>query len=104
MTKADPELEGFARLIEVLDPWSGPGTPEDDGVIIYLKPTLVSSDPCELLGYGAVNNKFPNDSTADQWFGESHFESYRALGHVVATASRDTVASEMNRLLALGPS
>jgi hypothetical protein len=30
--------------------------------------------------------------------------AYRALGHVVATASRDTVASEMNRLLALAPS
>jgi len=27
---------------------------------------------------------FPHESTADQWFKESQFESYRALGYHVA--------------------
>src|SRR5580700_10518693 len=28
-----------------------PDTPEEDGTIIYLKPTLVESDPCDVLAY-----------------------------------------------------
>jgi hypothetical protein len=28
--------------------------------------------------------QFPHESTADQWFDESQFESYRALGYHIA--------------------
>jgi hypothetical protein len=38
---------------------------------------------------------FPHESTADQWFGESQFESYRALGyHVAGQAFADLQRSE----------
>lgn len=76
-----------------------PGSPAGDGVIIYLKPTLLSEDPSDLLGYTTVNRHFPHDPTADQWFDETHFESYRALGEVVGAASSEQIASEMSRLL-----
>jgi hypothetical protein len=40
----------------------------------------------------AANAKFPHDTTLNQWFTESQFESYRALGAhaiVMITAQRD---------------
>jgi hypothetical protein len=36
--------------------------------------------PVDVRSYGTVNPKFPHESTLDQWFGESRFESYRRLG------------------------
>ena len=32
------------------------------------------------MAYGRSDKTFPHDSTANQWFSESQFESYRALG------------------------
>ena len=57
-----------------------PGNPADDGILIYVKPALQASDSADLLGYSRTNPAFPHDSTVDQWFDESHFENYRALG------------------------
>ena len=37
-----------------------------------------------LLSYIRMQNMFPHHSTVDQWFGESTFESYRALGEQLA--------------------
>ena len=36
--------------------------------------------PAEVRAYGATSPAFPHESTANQWFSESQFESYRALG------------------------
>lgn len=36
--------------------------------------------PADIRAYGEKNLKFPHQSTANQWFGESQFESYRKLG------------------------
>ena len=33
-----------------------------------------------MRSYAIANADFPHDSTANQWFGESQLESYRALG------------------------
>ena len=36
------------------------------------------------MNYAKAHPEFPNESTADQWFTEAQFESYRALGrHMV---------------------
>lgn len=76
-----------------------PGNPADDGVLIYLKPALVAVDPADVLGYASRNCAFPNDSTANQWFDESHFENYRAMGEATGRASLSTVAAAVQRLL-----
>jgi hypothetical protein len=40
--------------------------------------------PKDVFNYGLECREFPHESTADQWFSETQFESYRALGrHVV---------------------
>jgi hypothetical protein len=66
-------------------------SPEDDGLIIYLRPTLVAGDPVDVLGYKLANPDFPDDTTANQWFDEAHFENYRDLGQVTGTAAEATI-------------
>ncbi|MEO8573618.1 MAG: hypothetical protein ABI481_06585, partial [Pyrinomonadaceae bacterium] len=52
----------------------------DDGVLIYIKPTLDGCEPVDVVNYSKKHPTFPHESTADQWFGEMQFESYRSLG------------------------
>ena len=54
--------------------------PGQDGILLYIKSSLTGDEPTDVLSYAAQNEDFPNQSTADQWFDESQFESYRALG------------------------
>jgi hypothetical protein len=55
-----------------------------DGILLYIKSSLTGDEPTDVLSYAAQNSDFPNQSTADQWFDESQFESYRALGeHII---------------------
>ena len=56
------------------------------GEIVYLKPTFypVAIDDVGVRNYGLSNADFPHQSTAEQWFDESQFESYRALGFEIA--------------------
>jgi hypothetical protein len=56
----------------------GPNAP--DGVLIYFKPVLCGNEPRDVLNYNAQNETFPQQTTVDQFFGESQFESYRQLG------------------------
>jgi hypothetical protein len=51
-----------------------------DGVLLYLKATLSGNEPADVRSYADAHPAFPHESTADQWFGEAQFESYRALG------------------------
>jgi hypothetical protein len=55
-----------------------------DGYLLYIKPSLTGGEPADVLQYRAAHAEFPHESTSDQWFGESQFESYRKLGHRVA--------------------
>jgi len=56
----------------------------EDGILVYLKPSLSGDEPADVHHYAAENNGFPHQTTADQFFNESQFESYRRLGlHVV---------------------
>jgi hypothetical protein len=53
----------------------------DPSWLIYIKPTYYyETAPVDVRSYGAVNPTFPHETTLDQWFGESQFESYRRLG------------------------
>ena len=51
-----------------------------EGKLIYIKPGLYEDAPADVKAYAAANAKFPHDVTLNQWFTESQFESYRALG------------------------
>lgn len=77
----------------------------DDGVIVYLKPALVAGDPTDVVGYATTNPDFPDDTTANQWFDEAHFENYRALGQVTGNAVEKTIREVVDCLMTrTGPS
>jgi len=54
------------------------------GKLLYLKATLTGDEPADVLEYQRRQSAFPHQTTGDQWFDESQFESYRMLGHHVA--------------------
>jgi hypothetical protein len=61
--------------------------PEDSGapgVVVYIKSSLTGDEPADILSYKKEHPTFPHDTTVNQWFTESQFESYRRLGHHVA--------------------
>jgi hypothetical protein len=69
---------GFAHgTIEYVD---RDGKKIGDGEIVYIKPCLLPDAPAAVLAFAASSDAFPHESTGDQWFSESQFESYRSLG------------------------
>lgn len=76
-----------------------PESPEEDGTIIYLKPALVAGDPDDVLAFAKKDKAFPHDTTANQWFDENHFESYRALGEASGTGASEVIGGEIRRIL-----
>jgi hypothetical protein len=55
-----------------------------DGILVYLKPSLTGDEPLDVLHYATTDPTFPHQTTVDQFFGEAQFESYRRLGaHIV---------------------
>jgi hypothetical protein len=51
------------------------------GTLIVIKPTLLPGLPADLYGYKIAQPTFPQQTTADQFFDEAQFESYRELGY-----------------------
>jgi hypothetical protein len=63
----------------------GPNGPDgraiEKGTILYIKPGYHGTEhSAGIRSYATSNPSFPHDDTANQWFGESQMESYRALG------------------------
>jgi hypothetical protein len=56
------------------------GKDAPDGVLVYIKPACYGDEPRDIYEYFKTNLTFPHETTADQFFSESQFESYRMLG------------------------
>jgi hypothetical protein len=54
------------------------------GTLIYIKASVTNDEPVDVAEFRKRHAEFPHTSTANQFFDESHFESYRELGHHVA--------------------
>ena len=54
------------------------------GILVYVKTSLTGDEPGDVLNYNTDHPDFPHQPTLDQFFTESQFESYRALGEHVA--------------------
>jgi hypothetical protein len=76
---------------------------QEPGILLYIKSSLTGDEPTDVQRYAAQNEAFPHQSTADQWFDEAQFESYRALGeHIVNSIFKkigdsNTVGSKTNK-------
>ncbi|HVW87240.1 MAG TPA: hypothetical protein VHB50_21285, partial [Bryobacteraceae bacterium] len=59
------------------------------GYLLYLKSSVTGDESVGIAQYRSVHPSFPHETTADQFFSEDQFESYRSLGyHVVKHALR----------------
>jgi Patatin-like phospholipase len=70
----------------------------EDGILVYLKTSMTGDEPPDVVNYQRQHPDFPHQTTADQWFAESQFESYRRLGqHVVEQLFEpvETVVSQL---------
>jgi hypothetical protein len=65
------------------------------GYLVYLKNSLTGDEPGPVLNYKSDNAGFPHESTADQFFDDDQFESYRALGvHIAEHAFSQWVTTD----------
>lgn len=61
------------------------------GYLIYLKASVSGDESVDITQYRSSHPTFPHETTADQFFSEDQFESYRKLGqHVVEHSMRGT--------------
>ncbi len=56
------------------------GEMQPSGILIYVKACLTGDESTDLREYKKKNAFFPHQSTADQFYDEAQFESYRKLG------------------------
>ncbi len=56
----------------------------DVSTLLYIKPTLIGDEPADVRRYHTEHPAFPHESTADQFFDEAQWESYRRLGEHIA--------------------
>jgi hypothetical protein len=60
------------------------------GLLLYFKASLTGDEPEDVQEYRSRFAEFPHQSTADQFFTESQFESYRVLGlHIARIALQE---------------
>jgi hypothetical protein len=80
-----------------LEPNQAPMDPEFDGMLIYIKPAFYGlTEPRDVYNYGIANERFPHESTSDQFYSESQLESYRALGsYIIGRICSDTSLSDL---------
>jgi hypothetical protein len=77
------------------------------GQILYFKSGLTGAEPNDVKDYRRLYSVFPQQSTADQWFDESQFESYRELGWHAANeilARANSPAPSIDTVFAAAPS
>ena len=80
--KCGKDTVGFA-LARIAYPEAG-GDKSKHGWLLYIKPTYLEDLPVDVRAYAAAHGDFPHETTTDQWFSESQFESYRQLGEFLA--------------------
>jgi hypothetical protein len=56
----------------------GPDAPT--GRLVFVKPAILGDEPADVAEYHKAHHDFPQQTTADQFFDEDQFESYRTLG------------------------
>jgi hypothetical protein len=76
--------------------------------ILLLKPSLTGDEPLDVLNYAKEHPTFPQETTADQFFDEAQWESYRKLGqhiadHVIGPAGDDGFTTLFSPWRAMSP-
>ncbi|MFH7320235.1 patatin-like phospholipase family protein [Desulfurivibrio sp. D14AmB] len=76
--------DGYSRKHYVVGRILYPDRPWQRSWLIILKNTMTKDEIAPLLNYKHKHPEFPHETTADQFFTEEQFESYRTLGRNAA--------------------
>jgi hypothetical protein len=71
----------------------------EPGWLLYLKSSITGNEPTDVEEYRRLFPVFPQQSTGDQFFSESQFESYRRLGLHVARSALDHIGPDLQHRL-----
>lgn len=77
----DPKIGRYCALARIRYSAVDDISEADDGILIYIKPTLNGKEAADIVNYSSANPDFPHETTADQFYSETQFESYRSLGY-----------------------
>lgn len=71
-----------------------------DSVVIFIKPALPAGLAGDVGHYARTHPSFPQETTADQFFDEAQWESYRALGQTLSARlfAQDVFGAVASRL------
>ena len=72
------------------------GVPGCSGLLLYIKPSLTGNEPADIFNYRNIDANFPHQSTADQWFDETQFESYRKLGYHIGRSVLSDICAALD--------
>lgn len=78
--KYAPYKGAFLAVADIVYPESETAANKRQGILLYLKPGVYGNEPTSVRSYWNLHPDFPHEPTTNQWFGESQFEAYRALG------------------------
>lgn len=56
------------------------GDEAEPGWLLYIKPAFYGIESADVINYALANPLFPHETTGDQMYSETQFESYRMLG------------------------
>ncbi|HIE01145.1 MAG TPA: hypothetical protein EYP59_12800 [Thiotrichaceae bacterium] len=71
---------------------------DKNGTLLYIKTAMTGNESEDLLAYRRQNTSFPDETTADQFFNEAQFESYRKLGEIEGQAVCPEIKEEITKL------
>ena len=81
----------------------GKGDDCENGIILYIKPAYHGTEGAGIVSYATAHKTFPHETTTDQWFTESQFESYRSLGlEITNTILQEEIILREDTELTLG--
>ena len=107
---ADPLVHGDAQALRSRAHLVGHVIYADGtrGDILYLKALLRENLGADIYGYWRTNPEFPNQPTANQFYGELQFDSYRELGRqlmagIVADSAPGDIEAVFARWRGQGP-
>lgn len=98
----DENKPGLYCAVATINYKKADGVKVENGTLLYIKATKHAGGaplPYDVYSYSRASQSFPHESTSDQWFSESQFESYRALGrHAVAQILGESPVREFKEL------
>ncbi|MCK5876229.1 MAG: patatin-like phospholipase family protein [Candidatus Marithrix sp.] len=86
--RPDPNNNGYTKTYFVQGTITYPKDENGNsqtGTLFYIKTAMVGDEPEDLLAYRRTHPTFPDETTADQFFNEDQFESYRKLGELAGS-------------------